>query len=216
MKNGPTIPTYVLLERNREKGIELLYERYGKKLYSYGLKSWNLSEDQAWEMTYKTLYKTLEKFEEYEFSTEKKFGSFLFTIFCNDLRRHYRDTKKREEKLSFTTYNEQLFEESHGNLALGSERQVQEKIMKASVEEYRQEDLAVTNPLMDELEDCLEQLEDWERVLILLRVQNMPYTEIANYVSKPANQLKVYHQRARKKLDQLIETRTSSLKNQAS
>ena len=215
MKKGPTIPTYELLRRNREKGIELLYERYGKKLYSYGCKSWNLNEDQSWEMTYKTLYKTLEKFEEYEFSTEKKFGSFLFTIFCNDLRRNYRDSKKREEKLSFTTFNEQLFEESHGNLSLGAERQVQDKITKSSVEEFRQDE-TTRNPLMDELEDCLEQLEDWERILILLRVQNMPYTEISNYVNKPANQLKVYHQRARKKLQRLVETRTSKLKSQAS
>ena len=215
MKKGPTIPTYELLRRNREKGIELLYERYGKKLYSYGCKSWNLNEDQSWEMTYKTLYKTLEKFEEYEFSTEKKFGSFLFTIFCNDLRRNYRDSKKREEKLSFTTFNEQLFEESHSNLSLGAERQVQDKITKSSVEEFRQDE-TTRNPLMDELEDCLEQLEDWERILILLRVQNMPYTEISNYVNKPANQLKVYHQRARKKLQRLVETRTNKLKNQAS
>ena len=33
----------------------------------------------------------------------------------------------------------------------------------------------------------------------------MPYTEIARYVHKPAEQLKVYHQRARKKLEKLIE-----------
>ncbi|MEY3444985.1 MAG: hypothetical protein RLZZ519_3266, partial [Bacteroidota bacterium] len=41
--------------------------------------------------------------------------------------------------------------------------------------------------------------------------QDMPYTEIARYVHKPAEQLKVYHQRAKTKLEKLVEEALTSV-----
>lgn len=204
MQNAQDIPTYTLLREQRENGVEVIYERYGKKLYSYAISSWHLDEDTSWEIVYETLYKAVEKIDHYEFRSEKKFGSFLFTIFCNNLRRHYRDTKKREEHLSFTNFNELNFEESKSNAEMSTERKVQEHVVEQSVEAYREPE-EESNTLMIIMEACLAKLRDWERVLLLLRSQNMPYTEIARYVHKPAGQLKVYHQRAKKKLEKLIE-----------
>ncbi|MBI3240070.1 MAG: hypothetical protein HYZ43_14700, partial [Flavobacteriia bacterium] len=37
-----------------------IYNRYGKKLYAYALKTWKISEDDAWNLIYKTLYKVIE------------------------------------------------------------------------------------------------------------------------------------------------------------
>lgn len=204
MHRSEEIPTYTLLREQRESAVEVIYERYGTKLYSYAMGSWRLDEDTAWEIVYETLFKAVEKIDHYEFPTEKKFGSFLFTIFCNNLRRHYRDTKKREEHLSFSTFNELNFEESKSNPEMGTERRVQEQMVEQSVEAYREPEEG-RSTLMGIMEACLEKMKDWERVLLLLRSQNMPYTEIARYVHKPAEQLKVYHQRAKKKLEKLIE-----------
>ncbi|HHG83998.1 MAG TPA: sigma-70 family RNA polymerase sigma factor [Bacteroidetes bacterium] len=204
MQYAQDTPTYELLRTKREAAVEVVYSRYGKKLYAYAVSSWNLDEDTSWEMVYDTLYKVIEKIDKYEFVSEKKFGSFLFTIFCNNLRRHYRDTKKREERLSFSTFNEQNFEASRSNPDLGTERKVQERMVEASMEAYQEPDTG-SDSLMQIMETCLAKMEDWERVLLLLRGQDMPYGEIANYVHKPSDQLKVYHQRARKKLKKLIE-----------
>lgn len=215
MKNGQQIETYVLIRHSRESGVELLYERYGKKLYSYALTSWKVDEDTAWELVYETLYKMVSKIDEYEFETEKKFGSFLFTIFCNNLRRHYRDTRKREERLSFENFNESLFDESRGSASLGTERRVQDRITEMSIKEFS-EGTAKNSELMELLEDCLEKLQDWERILLLLRSQDMPYSEIAKYMHKPADQLKVYHQRARKKLKQMMNERMNAIKQELS
>lgn len=198
------IPTYELLRNERSKAVEVIYERYGTKLYSYAMSSWNVDEDTAWEIVYETLYKAVEKIDHYEFPSEKKFGSFLFTIFCNNLRRHYRDTKKREEHLSFATFNEQNFEASRSNPEMATERKVQEQMVEQSLESFRQPEEG-SNTLMNIMEACLAKMKDWERVLLLLRSQNMPYNEIARYIHKPGDQLKVYHQRARKKLEKLIE-----------
>ena len=128
----------------------------------------------------------------------------MFTIFCNNLRRHYRDTKKREERLSFSTFNEQNFEASKTDPELRTERKVQEQMVAASMESYNQTE-EKEDSLMKIMDACLAKMQDWERILLLLRSQDMPYADIAKFVSKPADQLKVYYQRARKKLEKLIE-----------
>lgn len=204
MQKPQETPTYEILRHKREAAVEVIYERYGKKLYSYAVSSWRLDEDTSWEIVYETLFKAIEKIDKYEFTSEKKFGSFLFTIFCNNLRRHYRDTRKREEKLSFSTFNEQNFEASKSDPELRTERQVQEKMVDASLEAYHEPESG-DDSLMQIMEACLAKMQDWERILLLLRSQDMPYGDIARYVSKPADQLKVYYQRARKKLEKLIE-----------
>jgi hypothetical protein len=43
-------------------------------------------------------------------------------------------------------------------------------------------------------------MEDWERILLLMRGQNIPYSEISKFVHKPEKQLKVYYARLKKKL----------------
>jgi RNA polymerase sigma factor (sigma-70 family) len=204
MQKPQETPTYEILRHKREAAVDVIYERYGKKLYSYAVSSWRLDEDTSWEIVYETLYKAIEKIDNYEFSSEKKFGSFLFTIFCNNLRRHYRDTRKREERLSFAPFNEQNFEASKSDPELRTERQVQEKMVAASLDAYNEPE-AGEDSLMQIMEACLAKMQDWERILLLLRSQDMPYGDIARYVSKPADQLKVYYQRARKKLEKLIE-----------
>lgn len=204
MQQRQEIPTYTLLREQRGAAVELIYHRYGRKLYAYACTSWHLDEDTSWEIVYETLYKVIEKIDEYEFSSEKKFGSFLFTIFCNNLRRHYRDSRKREERLSFSTFNELNFETAKSNPEMATERAVQEHVVEAAMEAFTQEDSA-GDSLMKIMETCLAKLDDWERILLLLRSQDMPYSEVAAYVHKPADQLKVYYQRAKSKLEKLIE-----------
>lgn len=201
-KAGGGTPTYELVRNAPGQGVDLLYRRYGRKLYHYAVQSWKLNEDSAWEMVYQALYKTVDKIFDYTFKSEKEFSSLLFTVFCNLLRRHYRDTRTRAESLSLENFSESLFDESKVNPALHTERRVQESIVERSVEEYRAE--PGTSPLMQSLEEALGKLEDWERMLLLLRSQNLPYSEIAVYLNKPADQLKVYYHRCRKKLEDML------------
>jgi RNA polymerase sigma factor (sigma-70 family) len=139
--------------------------------------SWKLSEDEAWNLVYKTLYKVLDTTGDYSFESEKKYGSFIFKVFVNYLRQNYRDTKKAKERLEIiNTDDEQQHPES------------------AAAEQ--QEDSPETNSVkMILLKEELEKLEDWERMLLLMRSQDMPYSAIAKYVNKPEDQLKVYYSR---------------------
>jgi DNA-directed RNA polymerase specialized sigma24 family protein len=166
----------VLKDKNKET-IALLYGRYGKKLYGFAVAKWNVSEDDAWELVYKTLYKAMDTAGRYTFADENKFIAFLFKIFINYLRNHYRDTKA---KGIVTT---ELLEKHE---KLSSDRKEQE------------EETESTSPLMKCLRKVMALLDDWQRILLLMRAQDHSYEDISGYVSRPGNQLKVYHMRLKK------------------
>lgn len=184
--------TYKLVIANKKDGIRLLYENYGRKLYGYGISTWKLNEDETWELVYKTLYRVLETTRDYKFESEQKYGSFIFKIFINYLRNHYRDTKKQKERVivSIEDYSKK---EYANNNSIGFTDQEPDTEKETS------------NMIL--LKSELEKLDEWEKVLLLLRSQDMPYDEIAKYVNKPANQLKVYYQRLKATLMQRMNDR---------
>lgn len=177
--------TYKLKELNRNEFITVIYNRYGKKLYSYGIRSWQLDEDAAWELIYKTLYKVIDSYRNYEFESEEKFGSFIFKIFINYLRNHYRDNK-----------TEKMFEFSAMDDTDMSSRSVKE------------EDGMEANKKLIALNEILDKMEDWERMLLLMRSEGRTYSEIAQYIDKPENQLKVYYQRLKEQLTKKLNDRS--------
>lgn len=166
----------ILKNKNKET-ISWLYERYGKKLYRFAVTKWKVSEDDAWELVYKTLYNVIKVSERYTFESEEKFMGFLFKMFVNFLRNHYRDTKAKG------IVETELLEKH-------------EKAIYDRKESYEEKES--TNPLMRCLQKALAILDDWQRILLLMRAQDHSYEDIAKYVSRPQAQLKVYHMRFKK------------------
>lgn len=160
--------------------MTLLYSHYGKKLYGYAVSKWNVNEDDAWEIIYKTLYKIIEVIDNYEFENESKFNGFIFQVFINNLRNNY--TAKKNKQIETIG-----LEEQHG---------------KEPAE--KEEDLAPDNLYMKCLKKALEQLEDWKRILLLMKAQDFSYAEIAKYVNKPDEQLKVYYLRAKQSITEKV------------
>lgn len=187
--------TYKVVSQHKKEGIRLLYERYGKRLHGYARFTWKLTEDESWDIVYKTLYKVLESTPSYSFDSEKKYGSFIFKVFVNYLRQNYRDTKK---KISIDTTD---FSAEHSFAVAENDESENVESVKAAL-----------------LRSELEKLQDWERMLLLLRSQDMPYSEIAKFVSKPEDQLKVYYQRLKtalaKRMNEQLFPESSGKKNQ--
>ena len=50
------------------------------------------------------------------------------------------------------------------------------------------------------LDELLDGMQDWERMLLLMRSEGRAYAEIAQYIDKPEDQLKVYYQRLKEKI----------------
>lgn len=168
--------TYNLTGIKREELLATLYTRYGRKLYAYGVHTWKLGEDEAWELTYKTLYRVMDTYTRYTFDHEGKFASFIFRVFINYLKNHSRAGKKLAEKFSLD-YREAL---EHPEPEEGERRPA--------------------DPRLELLKKELEHMEDWQRIVLLMRSDGRSYTEIARFVDKPENQLKVYYQRLKEQL----------------
>lgn len=158
-----------------EKFLEAAYLRYGKILYTYGLRRWKVNEDVAWEVVYKTIYRLEEVFYDHSFENEQKLKSFIFRIYINYLKNHFRDTEKHAELVFPEAPLEMVEPES----------------------EPEQKEVSVNLSL---LKSELEKLESWQRILLLMRTAGSPYAEIAQFVDKPESQLKVYYQRIKEQL----------------
>ena len=171
-------------ELDKSSFVTVVYNRYGKKLYSYAIKNWNLNEDTAWDLIYKTIYKVVDSYSNYTFESEEKFASFIFKIFINYLRNHYRDNK--------ATKAFEFIEMDDVNVSAKEVTGVSEN----------------SNKKLIALNEALEEMQDWERMLLLMRSEGRAYSEIATYIDKPENQLKVYYQRLKQLITKKLNGRS--------
>ncbi len=169
--------TYYLLAENKDKGIKQLFELYSKGLYGYASRKWGMEEDEVWDLIYKSFYKAADQVATHTFENEQRFAGFVFKIFINKLRDHVR-TRKRQEILQRTELSENI----------ESPEAIQEE---------------ASEPLKA-LQHELDKLEDWQRILLLMRSQDVAYKEIARYVNKPEEQLKTYYARLKKQLTEKL------------
>ena len=173
--------TYKLSHLSDNDLLKEIYERYGKKLYSYALRTWKLEEDDAWDLIYKTLEKVVSSYTNYTFESESKFASFVFKVFINYLRNHYRAGKRIPLTIPFTDKDGHT---SHPDASMVS-----------------------ANPRLTALNEELEKMEDWQRMLLLMRSEGHAYSEIAKFIDRPENQLKVYYQRLKEQLSKKLHER---------
>jgi RNA polymerase sigma factor (sigma-70 family) len=164
---------------DKDRFVKWLYERYAKKLLAYTLKTYLPNEDDAWSVVYKTLYKIAEVAAQHEFENEFKFKGFLFKTHINYLRNFLRDNKSFE-----ANHRETELLESH------------------AVEEEQEQ--APQSLHLNILQQELEKLEDWQRILLLMRGQDIPYSKIAEFVHKPEQHLKTYYARLKKQLQDAV------------
>lgn len=154
---------------------EKLFRAYAKQLFNYALKSWKIDEDEAWQLIYHTLEKVEDKWEELSFQHEKQLKAYLFKTYINLLKNLL---QARHQKPAISIDEVELMAEE-------AQSKPSEKVQKLS--------------------ELLDELEDWQRILLLLRAQEFSYKEIENYVDKPAKTLKVYYGRLKKQLSEKLK-----------
>lgn len=176
------------INTDHERFVKWLYERYAKKLLAYTLRTYLPGEDDAWSVVYKTLYRIADVAAQHEFENEYKFNGFVFRTHINYLRNFLRDNKS--------------FEARHREVELDEHYAVEE------------EPEAVSPGLhMQVLQQELDKLEDWQRILLLMRGQDVPYSKIAEFVDKPEHHLKTYYARLKKQLHDAVNEQLPLIKN---
>lgn len=179
--------TYDVISDSTNEVVKNFYEKYAKKLLAYTCKNYTIDKDDAWTIVYKTIYKMAEVKNRYNFENEQKQSAFIFKTHINYLRNYFRDNKS--------------FEKNHFEVELSDNYSA------------HQEDAPVKpNIQLTVLQQELEKLEDWQRILLLMRGQDMPYSKIAEFVNKPEEQLKVYYARLKKQLHENVNEQLELLK----
>jgi len=182
-------------------------------LYNYAIQSWHIDEDSAWDIIYKVLFKITERITIYTFKNENQFRNMLYSIFNNELINFYRKTKRIEERLKLLQFNDSLLEEAVSNPKLIAEKEINEKILKKALEEFWNEP-SNENPLLEYLNTLLDNLDDWERILVNQRAKGLSYQDIAKFIDKPENQLKVYYSRIMNKIQIQLLNKMKDTKNE--
>lgn len=173
---------------DKDRFVKWLYERYAKKLLAYTLKTYLPDEDDAWSVVYKTLYRIAGVAGNHEFENEFKFNGFIFRTHINYLRNFLRDNKN--------------FEARHQEIELNEQHAAEQ-----------QQEQAVQSLPLQVLQQELEKLEDWQRILLLMRGQDVPYSKIAAFVDKPEQHLKTYYARLKKQLHDAVNEQLQLIKN---
>lgn len=168
------------IRKKDKNAIRILYDNYGKRLYGYAVLKWKVDEDDAWELVYNTLYKIIQTIERYEFETEQKFTGFVFTVFTNNLRNHYQ--KNKEKKHATVELHDKNIKHSEEDNQVDKKDSIHMRCLQAG----------------------LTEIEDWKRMLLLMRAQDHSYEEIAVFVKRPVDQLKVYYMRLKKLITEKV------------
>lgn len=186
-----------LVKKKDRKALELLYERYGKKFYSYSVNRWNLGEDEGWDVVYKTLETLVVKLSNYTFPTQQDFDRFIFRVLINFLRQYYRASQRRARDIEFVDID-----------GVDSAKTFEKYLSASAIRDYYETE-SLDNPILNNLTNALERLDEKDRDLLLLRAQNFSYEEIADLLSIEDAQLKVTHHRAKKKLIEILNSMTN-------
>lgn len=170
-----------LSHKNHRKQLKVLFEKYGNQLYNYANRQWKIEPDIAWDLVYESIYKVIDVLPNYSFETEPQLKSFLFRTFINKMKNRIRDDETKRQGITEV----ELTEDKYGDLSSGAE--------------------VAINPKVKLLNEMLDELEDWQRILMLMRAQGFSYAEIGKYVKQSEKNLKVYYGRLRKRLAEKIE-----------
>lgn len=161
-----------------------------------------MDEDEGYDVLYKTLEIVGKVITRYEFSSENHFANWLFKIHKNNILQFLR-AKRRKEKLTVPVNFEEWENEVHEMGEAGFDLQEFKPVIERISSYNPYESTASHNNLMLSLQKGLQQLGETERELLLLRMNNYSYDEIAKMLDIENNQLKVKFNRAKAKLEKL-------------
>lgn len=189
-----------LFQEDLNKGLATLFEVYGQQLYGFAVSQFHIDEDESYDVLYKTMDTVGKVIARYDFTSENHFANWLLKIHKNNILQLLRSKKSKEKDfqiVSFDDWEKEVRELEDEDLKLESFKPLIEQI--SSINPY--ESSSKNSKLFFAMQKALEQLTDIERELLLLRMNNYSYDEIAKMLGIENNQLKVKFNRAKVKVE---------------
>ncbi|MGN6195355.1 MAG: RNA polymerase sigma factor [Ginsengibacter sp.] len=186
-------------QTNLNDGLTALFEDYGQKLFGFSVTHFHLDEDEGYDVLYKTMETVGKVITRYEFSSENHFANWLFKIHKNNILQLLRSKKSKEQDIQIVDFND--WENEAKEL---EDEDLKLDIFKPVIEQISSINLYENSPKSSKvflaMQKSLQHLSEVERELLLLRMNNYTYDEIATMISIENNQLKVKFNRAKAKL----------------
>jgi RNA polymerase sigma factor (sigma-70 family) len=195
-----------LIKAKDKKAYEVLYVQFADKFFGYAVAKWCFTEDEAMHVVYKTLETLVLKLSNYKIESQSHFDNLVYKIFTNFLRQEFRKNRNQQHEVSFS---ELLKGDSDSSLDEIDASRVESLFSHESLKEYYQSDSS-ENPKLSLLKKALEELESFDKDILLLRAQNFSYGEIATMLNIENNQLKVKHHRAKSRLIKILQQKQFS------
>lgn len=195
-----------LIANKDKKALELLYQQYGQKFYSYAIHKWQMDTELAWEVVYHTLETLLLKLSDYQIESQAHFDNLIFKIFVNFLRQAFRKHRKRQYDIEYVDFNEQEAQDRDETDHEDSPQPIQSSVpIDANLFNRAYETDVNENPRLTALKQALSEMNETERNILLLRAQNYSYEEIAQMLHIENKSLKVKYLRSKNKLRKIFE-----------
>jgi RNA polymerase sigma factor (sigma-70 family) len=195
-----------LIAAKDKKALELLYEQYGQKFYSYAINKWQMDTELAWEVVYNTLETLLLKLSDYQIESQAHFDNLIFKIFVNFLRQAFRKHRKRQYDIEYVDFNDQEVRDGDETDYEDYPPPNQSSVpIDANLFNRAYETDVVENPRLTALKQALSEMDEIDRSILLLRAQNYSYDEIAKMLHIENKNLKVKYLRGKNKLRKLFE-----------
>jgi RNA polymerase sigma factor (sigma-70 family) len=183
-----------------KEGLTVLYEAYGKHLYQFSMKNWSLDDDESYDILYKTLETVGKVIDRYEFTSEKHFTNWLFKIHKNNTLMAVRAKMAKEEIVYVTSdWQEEIEPEEYEGFSVNFDDHEIANIPSTQVYEEHN----AGSPLFMALEKALQMIEETDRDILLLRMNNYTYEDIAVMLAIDNKQLKVKFSRAKAKVQKI-------------
>jgi len=187
-------------QQNASLGLKSLFEGYGPQLFGFSVTHFHLDEDEGYEVLYKTMETVGKVITRYEFTSDTHFANWLFKIHKNNILQLLRVKKRKEQQIQivdFDGWKGEAKELEGESLDLETFKPVIEEIGQLNPYESSQKN----SKLFLALQKALQEITDLERDLLLLRMNNYSYDEIATMLGIENNQLKVKFIRAKAKVE---------------
>ncbi len=190
-----------LVAQGEAKGYELLYRSYGDRLYGYAIRNWSFDEDTSWDLVYKT-FDNIKKLilSGTTFDSEAHFTSYVFRAFINNLKYAYRTLQKQQiEFVPLPETNDEGLSDEDSDEVCSDQLDVEE------LKDYS--DNSDNAQVVFKVNAVLEQMDQSDREILLLRAQDFSYKQIAAMLKceEKEGQLKVKHLRAKKKFIKIYQ-----------
>lgn len=189
----------LFFQEDLNKGLTALFEGYGQQLYGFAVTHFHIDEDEAYDVLYRTLEIVGKVITRYEFTSENHFANWLFKIHKNNILQLLRAKKSKDVQLQPVSFYDWQIEAKSWDedFELEDFKPVIDKL--SGINAY--ESSPGQNQLMVAMQKALQLLNEIDRELLLLRMNNYSYDEIARMLGIENNQLKVKFNRAKAKVE---------------